>query len=106
MGEARRYLINLVQRASMAVELKSPVTIEDMEPRGSGKEKRSPVRSGQVRHAQNPDIPAEAFSVTRRYIGTIPRDGNMSNALAAVPLEMRSPLGATSSLCAHLELKA
>ena len=93
MGKARRYRIGSVQRAAMALEPKNPVAVEYMEPRGSGNEERSPIRSCQVRHAYDADLPAEAFGVARRYIGTIPRDGNTTNAIAALLPEMRSPVG-------------
>jgi len=92
MGKARRYRIGSVQRASMALEPKNPVAVEAVEPRGSGNEERSPVRGCQVRHAYDADIPAEAFGVARRYIGTITGDGNTTNAIAALLPEMDSPV--------------
>lgn len=93
MGKTRCYCLNSIKRASVPLEPKGPVTIEDMEPRRSREEERPPIRGSQLRHTEDSDIPAKTLSVTRGYIGTISGDRDTSNALADLLREMGSPIG-------------
>ena len=93
MSKVQGDLLSSVQRAPMVVELKYPIVVKHIQPRCTRKKERSPIRLGQVRHAQNPNVPPETFCVARCRVGTVTRDCNPSHALEAGCLEMRSPFG-------------